>query len=259
MAVSPISSIPDSAFASLDGMMGAPVATSASASSTGTLKSIWKFLQGDWGTSVGKAYKEAKKAGLTKGITDFDWKKAYSDYHAKAAADAAAEAAKIASGEVKKGIFGKLFGGLKKNFGPIVTAAFFLPRIVKAFATDGIGEGLKEVAKAAISLTAFAIGSVIVGMLGLTGVLGFVAMLAIPMISGHIADKAANKVLGESKADQREALEAKSNEVQQLAQINAQSIAKNDPVMESIRKRVMEDKYCTSPFLSTTARTQYSV
>ena len=174
-----VSSIPDAAFASLDSMMGAAPAASTGTSATGTLKSIWKFLQGDWGTSVGKAYKDAKTAaeaaGKSVSIFSFDWKQAYGDYHAKAAADAAEEAAKIASGELKKGFFGKIFGGLKRNLGPILTAVFFLPRIVKAFANDGIGEGLKETAKAAISLTAFAIGGVIVGMLGLTGVLGLVA------------------------------------------------------------------------------------
>ena len=219
------------------------------------LKSVWKFLQGDWGTSVGKAYKDAKKAGLTKGITDFDWKKAYGDYHAKAAADAAAEAAKIASGEVKKGILSKCLGFLKRNLSPILTAVAYGPQIVKAFANDGVGEGFKEIAKAAIAMTAFAIGGVIVGMIGGGWFLG----LVIPALLNIFASKASNMVLGESKAEQRAALEAKSNEVQQQAQINAQSIAKNDPVMESIRKRVMEDKYCTSPFLSTTARTQYSV
>ena len=96
-----------------------------------------------------------------------------------------------------------------------MTAVFFLPRIIKAFANDGIGEGFKEIAKAAVSLTAFALGSVIVGMLGMTGILGFVATLAIPMITGLLADKATNAVLGESKAEQREAMLAQNGGVEQ--------------------------------------------
>ena len=252
MAVSPISSIPDAAFASMDSMMGAAASTASTTSTTGTLKSIWKFLQGDWGTSVGKAYRDAKKSGLTRGITDFDWKKAYSDYHTKAAADAAAEAAKIASGEIKKGFFGKLFGGLKRNFGPILTAVFFLPRIIKAFANDGIAEGLKETAKAAISLTAFAIGGVIVGMLGGGLILG----LLIPAALSMVADKGANMVLGESKEEQRELLIAQQKQTQKQMQTPQQDIFKNDPVMASIRNRVFSDSF--NPTTATTGtRTQY--
>ncbi len=226
-------------------------------SSTGTLKSICKFLQGDWGTPVGKAYKDAKKAGLTKGITDFDWKKAYSDYHTKAAADAAEEAAKIASGELKKGFFGKLFGGLKRNLGPVLTGIFFLPRIVKAFVNDGIGEGLKETVKAAVSLTAFAIGGVIVGMLGLTGIGGVIATLAIPMMVSMVADKGANMVLGESKADQREAMVAQEQEMKKQLHSNPQDIFKNDPVMASIKKRLYSDGFNTNMFETTGRRCQY--
>lgn len=252
--VSSISSIPDAAFSSLDSMMGGAATATSGNSIMGALKSIGKFLQGDWGTSVGKAYRDAKKAGLTTGITDFSWKTAYNNYHTKAAADAAEEAAKIASGELKKGFFGKMFGGLKKYFGPIVTAIFFLPRIVKAFANDGIAEGLKETAKAAISLTAFAIGGVIVGMLGLTGIGGVLAALAIPMVVSMVADKGANMILGESKAEQRETLLAQQKEMQK--QTPYQDIIKNDPVMNSLRNRIYTDSYA-NPYGSTRARNQY--
>ena len=121
------------------------------------------------------------------------------------------------------------------KIGPIFTAIAFGPKIVKAFMNEGIVEGLKETAKAAVSLAAFAIGGVIVGMLGLTGFLGLAATLLVPMAISMVADKGACMVLGESKVDQKEAQIAQEKELQKNQ--SQFDIYKNDPMMATLKKR----------------------
>ena len=230
--VSPVSSIPEAAFASMDSMMGAAPAAAAGAGIKGTLGSIWKFLGGEWGSSVGKAYRTAKLADSTVKITNFDWGKAYSDYFAGEAAKKAAEA--TAGTAAKTGFFGKLFSGIGKKLGVIFNAIIFLPRIFNAFKEGGIGEGLKETAKAALSLVGFALGAVVVGMFGLGAVAGFFASAAVAMA----VDWGANKILGESVAEQNKQMLAQQEELQKN-QGNF-DVFKNDPAMAILKRRFDE-------------------
>ncbi|MCR4881612.1 MAG: hypothetical protein K6A44_06655 [bacterium] len=220
------------------------VSSAVPPATSGIFKKAWTFLAGEWGKPVGEAYRAAKTADPANvSIFKFDWKNTYTSEIGKIEAAKAAGATK------------SLWGKITSKMGPILTAIFFLPRIVKAFANDGIGEGLKETTKAAISLVGFALGGVVVGMLGLSGIGAFLIPIALSMA----IDFGANKVLGESAAEKREVLLAQQKELEKN-QSNF-DIYKNDPIMASLKKRFDErNNYIGSslmPSYLSGYRTQY--
>ena len=204
------------------------------------LKSIGRFLMGEWAGDVGKAYRDAKKLNVNTSIRNFAWGKAYTEHFEKAAVENATAIANNAN----KGIFKKCLSFLGRKSGIIFNAIFFGPKVFSAFKNDGIVEGLKETVKAAAGLTAFALGGVFVGMMGFTGFAGLVASLLVSGIFSMLTEKGTSAILGKSKADEREELAAQQNQLQEKVKqnLNPATFAKNNPDMAYLYKRVYSNE-----------------
>ena len=210
------------------------------------LKKFWTLIMGEWGKPLGEAYRNAKKANPNLKITDFEWGKKYAEITAKQAAE------KVATDGVKKSIFSKIGSKL----GPILLIAFNIPRIIDGFKTGGLPEALKETAKAAIGLIGFAVGATIAAALGMTGVLAFV----VPLLFSMVVDWGANKILGESKADEQAQLAQQQQQLQQLQQqinpaVPGTTSFGQDPLFQHIMQK---DNPFATQYSQNPARTQYA-
>ena len=225
-----------------------PLATTAEAAAASggimaSLKAFWNFLMGEWGKPLGDMYRAAKKATPDKvSITKFDWAKGYKAVNADIAAK------KLAEAGVKKGFLGKIFSKLFSKLGPLMIAGFTLHRVYNGIKAGGIPEGLKEAAKGAIGLIGFAIGSVIAGMIGLTGIGAFL----VPLVVSMAIDWGANMVLGGSLADKQAIAEQQQQEIQ-----NSPLQMPKDPIMEEIQRRMSGQDSTNIASQTTPGRTRY--
>lgn len=123
-------------------------------------------------------------------------------------------------------LFGTLKKSVGKNLGVVLSVAFELPEIIKAFKN---GDGIQQIGRSALNVGGFAAGAAAGAAIGsfipgagtlIGGIAGGLCGIVGSMLGGGVTDKIGKKIFGESiedkKVAQQEALEEQALQQQQM-------------------------------------------